>query len=302
MFNSKNLHNPSKKLNINVSTNSKQTTCKLFVGNLATHTTSTHLQTIFHTYGQIIECVKVRERYGFVRFSTNEEAQRALNACNGLQLNGYPMIVEYAQNEILISPKSPRTTTSNRYHTKKLTTPIKINTTTTTTTTNNNNDDVPLLTVDSNKYSSSNLNPDASSFTLTCSTSDYYSQSSDRPSSRSSSERSNCLSPSILSATLPLSYSDDDDIDDDNNHRKTINDKRQSLNIFIGDKILSLYGSNVDANNNQTSIPFNGRDIDPRDPIFIWNFVFYPDVSISPFVKRSDIKTLLERRVSLYSQ
>jgi len=45
-----------------------------------------------------------------------------------------------------------------------------------------------------------------------------------------------------------------------------------------------------------------GRDIDPRDPIFIWNFAFYPDVSISPFVKRSDIKTLLERRVSLYSQ
>ena len=45
-----------------------------------------------------------------------------------------------------------------------------------------------------------------------------------------------------------------------------------------------------------------GRDIDPRDPIFIWNFVFYPDVSISPFVKRGDIKALLERRVSLYSQ
>lgn len=45
-----------------------------------------------------------------------------------------------------------------------------------------------------------------------------------------------------------------------------------------------------------------GRDIDPRDPIFIWNFAFYPDVSMNPFVKRTDIKTLLERRVSLYSQ
>ena len=169
-------NNPSKK------SNSKQTTCKLFVGNLATHTTSTHLQTIFHTYGQIIECVKVRERYGFVRFSTNDEAQRALNACNGLQLNGYPMIVEYAQNEILISPKSPR------YRSKKLSI---------------NNDDIPLLTTESNKYATSTLNPDASSFMITCSTSDYYSQS-DRPSSRSSSERSNCLSPSILSATLPF--------------------------------------------------------------------------------------------------
>lgn len=286
MFSSKNHYNPSKKLNMNISSNSKQTTCKLFVGNLATHTTSTHLQTIFHIYGHIIECVKVRERYGFVRFSTNDEAQRALNACNGLQLNGYPMIVEYAQNEILISPKSPRIT-SNRYYSKKPT----ISTVTT-------NDDIPLLTVNSNNYASSTLNPDASSFMITCSTSDYYSQS-DRPSSCSSSERSNCLSPSILSATLPLSYSDDDgDID---NHRKNFNDKRQSLNIFIGDKILSLYGPNTDANNNQTSTTFNGRDIDPRDPIFIWNFAFYPDVSISPFVKRSDIKALLERRVSLYS-
>jgi RNA recognition motif-containing protein len=199
---------------------SKQISCKLFVGNLATHTTSIHLQTIFHTYGEIIECVKVRERYGFVRFSTNDQAQRALNACNGLQLNGYPMIVEYAQNEILISPKSTRI-----YHSKK--------------------NDIPIL---------SNLNPDASSFT--CSTSDYYSQS-DRPSSRSSSERSNCLSPSILSVTLPLSYSDDEDIEIS---QKNIYDKQQSLNIFIGDKILHLYKTNVDVNHHhQTLNSFDGN-------------------------------------------
>jgi RNA recognition motif-containing protein len=218
---------PSKKLNINAS-NSKQATCKLFVGNLATHTTSAHLQSIFHSYGQVIECVKVRERYGFVRFSSNEEAQYALNACNGVQLNGYPMIVEYAQNEILISPKSPRNISYRSQTSKSV---------------------------------SSTLNPDASSFAYPCSSSDYYSQS-DRPSSSSSSVRSNCLSPSILSATLPLSYSDNED--DDDYYRKNINDKRQSLNIFIGDKILSLYGSNTDTNNNtntnnQTSVQFNGK-------------------------------------------
>jgi len=107
--------NPTKKLNINASTpsNSQIATCKLFVGNLATHTTGAHLQAIFHSYGQVIECVKVRERYGFVRFASGEEAQRALTACNGIQLNGYPMIVEYAQNEILISPLSPRTNNNN---------------------------------------------------------------------------------------------------------------------------------------------------------------------------------------------
>ena len=103
--------NPTKKLHINASTpnHSQIATCKLFVGNLATHTTGAHLQAIFHSYGQVIECVKVRERYGFVRFASGEDAQRALMTCNGIQLNGYPMIVEYAQNEILISPQSPRT-------------------------------------------------------------------------------------------------------------------------------------------------------------------------------------------------
>lgn len=220
--------NPSKKFH---STNSsKQPSCKLFVGNLATHTTSTHLQTIFHSHGQIIECVKVRERYGFVRFSTTDDAQRALNACNGLQLNGYPMIVEYAQNEILISPKSPRI--SSRYYSKK--------------------EDIPIL-----KYSSSNLNPDASSFVIPSSTSDYHSQS-DRPSSRSSSDRSNCISPAILSSTLPFSYSDDDEgISEENLPRKKIHDK--SINLSIGEKILNLYRSNVDMNNNPIFNSFNGK-------------------------------------------
>ncbi|CAF2498466.1 unnamed protein product [Rotaria sp. Silwood2] len=372
MFTSTNqtIFNPTKKLNINASTpsSSQIATCKLFVGNLATHTTGAHLQTIFHSYGQVIECVKVRERYGFVRFATSEEAQRALTACNGIQLNGYPMIVEYAQNEILISPLSPRTNNTSSsaqfrphpYHAgrssmscqtdTKLTTPITINTNSRHSTNNNlNRDDIPLLSAaknTNNKYSSSTLNPDASSFTISfspsnhnqqiclnnknsnieniCSTSDYHSQSGVLSSSGSSSiQSSGSLSPSILSAISPsilLSF-DSSDVEQTCNHRKNINEKCQttnsSLNLFIGDKILSLYGSttHVDTNNNQStmmnlniqeqnckSLQFDSRDIDPRDPIFIWNFVFYPDVSISPFVKRGDIKTLLDRRVSLYSR
>ncbi|CAF1326037.1 unnamed protein product [Adineta steineri] len=368
--------NPTKKLNINASTpsNSKIATCKLFVGNLATHTTGAHLQAIFHSYGQVIECVKVRERYGFVRFASGEEAQRALMACNGIQLNGYPMIVEYAQNEILISPLSPRTNTTNStapfrphpYHAgrstiayqadTKLTTPITVNTTSRHQTNHANRDDIPLLsaasttttTTDTTKFVSSTLNPDASSFTFAfspsnqyqqipintknsntenaCSTSDYHSQSG-LPSSGSSSVRSTgSLSPSILSAISPsvlLPFESPNDEQNSHYHHTNINEKRQSttsssLNVFVGDKILSLYGSTtqVDTNNNQTvmtncntqeqncssTLSFDCRDIDPRDPIFIWNFVFYPDVSISPFVKRGDIKALLERRVSLYSQ
>jgi hypothetical protein len=237
----------------------------------------------------------------------------------------------------------------------KLTTPITINTNPRHQTTHSNRDDIPLLsaattttTTDASKYAASTLNPDASAFTLSfspsnhyqqtrinnknsntdhaCSTSDYYSQSG-IPSSGSSSVRSaGSLSPTILSAIspsvlLPFDSPTGEQTSNPRRSNASINEKRQStssaLNLFIGDKILSLYGStaNVDANNNQSttinlnlheqncaSLQFDCRDIDPRDPIFIWNFVFYSDVSISPFVKRGDIKTLLERRVSLYSR
>lgn len=148
------------------------------------------------------------------------------------------------------------------------------------------------------------------------------------PSNGSSSVRSaSSLSPSILSAISPsMLLPFDSPTDEQTSKQRLINidikEKRQStsstLNLFIGDKILSLYGSNnqVDANNNQSTLTnlnyqgqncspasqFDNRDIDPRDPIFIWNFVFFPDASISPFVKRGDIKGLLERRVSLYSR
>lgn len=128
---------------------------------------------------------------------------------------------------------------------------------------------------------------------------------------------------------LPFDSPTEDNEDKSRRRRSLVDikEKRQStssvLNLFIGDKILNLYGSTtqVDANNNQPTIanlnlhgststssssssstPFDNREIDPRDPIFIWNFVFYPDVSISPFVKRADIKGLLERRISLYSR
>jgi hypothetical protein len=233
----------------------------------------------------------------------------------------------------------------------KLTTPITVNTNPRHPTNHHSNrDDIPLLsaaTTDTNKYATSTLNPDASSFTLpfspsnhyqqtrinnknsntenACSTSDYYSQSG-IPSSGSSVRSSGSLSPSILSAISPsilLPFDSPNDEENCTRHISNIDmkEKRQStssaLNLFIGDKILSLYGSTtqVDTNNNQpaitnlnfhgpncTSLQFDCRDIDPRDPIFIWNFVFYPDVSISPFVKRGDIKALLERRVSLYSR
>ena len=393
MFNStnQNMFNSTKKFNINSLTLSKYqvATCKLFVGNLATYTTGAHLQAIFHSYGHIIECVKVRERYGFVRFATGEQAQHALLACNGIQLNGYPMIVEYAQNEILVSPLSPRTSSSTssapfrshpfhagrstrRYQVSqfgyfvlesknnpilfktdtKLITPITITTNSCHQTNHPNPDNIPLLSAiptDRNKYLSSTLNPDASSFTLRpfslsnhyqqtrvnstnfdngniCASSDYYSQSNILSSDSASIQSSDSLSPSIFSAISPSSVLPFDSPNEEQNcncrtNNTNISEVRpspnSSLNLFIGDRILGLYGSttHVDTTNNQPTVmtlnchgqncvplQFDCRDIDPHDPIFIWNFVFYPDISISPFVKRVDIKALFEQQVSLYSR
>ncbi|CAF0746876.1 unnamed protein product [Didymodactylos carnosus] len=367
--------NPFKKLSINAhySTPSRSLQqqssptmaqiCKLFVGNLATQTTSLQLQTIFHQYGQVIECVKVRERYGFVRFNTADEAREALKACNGMCLHGYKMMVEYAQNEILISPLSPASKSARTNggggrtihvaQDTKLTTPISIITNRARYSSMNKCDDVPLLITPSgttatttttvttaiargsdSKYLLSTLNPEASSFI----TSDYCSSGS---STKSFSVRSS--SPSILSeipspSTLIMSpiKSIDSNIGlltttvDPTNQ----NEKRQSF-TFIGDKILSLYGGNClytgnnddgycydgescsssleyyqnDHNKLKTSthsssqkLVFDNRCIDARDPIFIWNFALYPDCAISPFIKRSDIKGFLEKRVLLYSR
>ena len=69
---------------------------------------------------------------------------------------------------------------------------------------------------------------------------------------------------------LPFDSPTDDSINDHRSNTTNHQEKRQSissaLNLFIGDKILSLYGStgtNVDTNNNQTAMinsNFNGNN------------------------------------------
>ena len=176
---------------------------------------------------------------------------------------------------------------------------------------NHHRDDLPLLSAaasDTSKYASSTLNPDASAFSLNfspsnhyqqtrmnshknnshenaCSTSDYYSQSG-LPSSGSSSIRSAAsLSPSILSAIspsmlLPFDSPTDEQVSSRRTSSSSLNEKRvstsSSLNLFIGDKILSLYGStntattpSVDTNNNQSgAMNLNLPDTNPTSAQF----------------------------------
>lgn len=72
--------------------------CSLFVGDLAIFCTELDLERMFAPYGSITEIKIMRSEetyrnlsYGFVKFSSFESAQQAMNALDGFLLCGRPM-------------------------------------------------------------------------------------------------------------------------------------------------------------------------------------------------------------------
>ena len=83
---------------------------KLFVGNLSYNTTENDLQDAFAAHGVVVEANLMVDRvsgrprgFGFVTMSTPEEAQKAIEAMNGAQLDGRALTVNIAR------PKEERT-------------------------------------------------------------------------------------------------------------------------------------------------------------------------------------------------
>ena len=77
---------------------------KLFVGNLSFNTTENDLQDAFGEHGNVAEVKLMTDRdtgrprgFGFVTMSTAEEAQAAMNALNGRQLDGRALTVNVAK-------------------------------------------------------------------------------------------------------------------------------------------------------------------------------------------------------------
>ena len=77
---------------------------KLFVGNLSFNTTENTLQEAFSAHGTVVEANLMMDRmtgrsrgFAFVTFSTPEEAQRAIEALNGAQLDGRALTVNIAR-------------------------------------------------------------------------------------------------------------------------------------------------------------------------------------------------------------
>jgi RNA recognition motif-containing protein len=77
---------------------------KLFVGNLSFNTTENDLQDAFAAHGTVVEAVLMMDRmtnrprgFGFVTMSTPEEAQKAIDALNGKELDGRALTVNIAR-------------------------------------------------------------------------------------------------------------------------------------------------------------------------------------------------------------
>jgi RNA recognition motif-containing protein len=91
---------------------------KLFVGNLSFNTTENTLQEAFSAHGAVTETNLMMDRmtgrsrgFAFVTYATPEEAQKAIEAMNGAQLDGRALTVNIArpkEERPAGAPRGPR--------------------------------------------------------------------------------------------------------------------------------------------------------------------------------------------------
>lgn len=77
---------------------------KLFVGNLSFNTTENDLRDTFAAHGTVVEANLMMDRvsgrprgFGFITMSTPEEAQAAIDALNGKDIDGRALTVNVAR-------------------------------------------------------------------------------------------------------------------------------------------------------------------------------------------------------------
>ncbi|KAK4234304.1 hypothetical protein C8A03DRAFT_47339 [Achaetomium macrosporum] len=78
---------------------------KLFIGGLAWHTEEATLRQKFEEFGVVEEAVVVRDRdtgrsrgFGFVRYTNEEDAQKAISAMNNVEFDGRQIRVDKASD------------------------------------------------------------------------------------------------------------------------------------------------------------------------------------------------------------
>ena len=77
---------------------------KLYVGNLSYETADSDLQNLFTPHGTVQSAQVIMDRdtgrskgFGFVEMDSNEQAQAAINALNGQEVNGRALTVNEAR-------------------------------------------------------------------------------------------------------------------------------------------------------------------------------------------------------------
>ena len=77
---------------------------KLYVGNLSFETTENDLQDLFERHGQVSEVALMTDRmtgksrgFAFITMNDKAQAESAMNATNGLELNGRTLSVSEAR-------------------------------------------------------------------------------------------------------------------------------------------------------------------------------------------------------------
>jgi RNA recognition motif-containing protein len=68
---------------------------KLYIGNLSWETTTEDLKSHFEQFGGVSDAIVITDRqsgrsrgFGFVTMDNNDEANKALEDCNGIELDG----------------------------------------------------------------------------------------------------------------------------------------------------------------------------------------------------------------------
>jgi RNA recognition motif-containing protein len=76
----------------------------LYVGNLTFNTTSTDLENLFATHGEVAKAQVITDRdsgrsrgFGFVEMASTEDAESAIEALNGANVDGRPLTVNVAK-------------------------------------------------------------------------------------------------------------------------------------------------------------------------------------------------------------
>jgi len=77
---------------------------KLFIGNIEWGATEESLKELFGEYGDIEEAIIIKDRmsgrskgFGFITFANDADADKALEALNGHDLNGRELVVNEAR-------------------------------------------------------------------------------------------------------------------------------------------------------------------------------------------------------------